>query len=81
MQNIISIGEQYPNIAYLYALLGCVFLALEQVLFKYVTEYLTPFQIIVFRSVLLIPFNYMVLKSAKQPVYISQPSGSIIISI
>ena len=66
MKTLLRIGEAYPNVAYLYALLGNIMLAIMQIFFKFGERTLTSFQIIVFRSVCSILFNLYVLKGVGQ---------------
>ena len=66
MRTLLRVGEEHPNVAYLYALLGNIMLAVMQIFFKYGERILTSFQIIVFRSVCSILFNLYVLKGVNQ---------------
>jgi len=57
MEFLVAFGTTHPNIAYLYALIGNVSHAFIQILFKKAEAYLSTFQLIFFRSLLLLAFN------------------------
>jgi drug/metabolite transporter (DMT)-like permease len=68
MQYIVTIGKKHPRLAYLYALIGNLSLAVMQVLFKYATKTLPPFHVLAIRSAFLVFFNlYVLLKTGETP--------------
>ena len=62
MDKLFILAKRYPNIAYIYALLGNVLFALMQICFKKASQTLTPFQILVIRSFFLILISLLMLK-------------------
>ena len=73
MQILVDLGQSHPNIAYLYALVANTFLAVMQILFKMTGHWLSSFQIVVFRSVALLLFNFNVLNGVKESPYVKSP--------
>ena len=59
-----------PNMAYLYAITGNLLYAINNILFKMLSDIMTPFQILLVRSISLFLINLPILQKLNQSPYI-----------
>ncbi len=62
MQELVVLAKDKPNIAYLYAFIGNLTLAIMQILFKKVSKYISPFQALFYRSFILVLVTLMLIR-------------------
>ena len=60
------IEEQHPNIAFLYALIGNISLALMQIFFKTLSKDISPLFLLFLRAFLLIFINTLILRNTNK---------------
>jgi len=62
MKELVVLAKDKPNIAYLYAFLGNLAQAVMQILFKKVSNYISPFQALFYRSFILALITLMLIR-------------------
>ena len=62
MKELVVLAKDRPNIAYLYAFIGNIALAVMQILFKKVSKYISPFQALFYRSFILVLITLMLIR-------------------
>ena len=68
-----ELESRHPNIAFLYALVGNISLALMQIFFKYLSAVVSPLQILFLRGWVLFWLNSLFLRKTRREVYLGRP--------
>ena len=71
-------GSRHPNIAYLYALLGNGLFTVNEILFKVLSDVMTPFQVLFVRSICMFLINTQVLRYIGESPYIRSAEGKFV---